>query len=126
MAKSLTVCTTSGCPHLTAGGRCSECRAKAEQARGSAYQRGYGGRSWETSRTAVLTRDPLCVCVDDAHGHGEPCGAPSKVSDHWPDERRDLVTAGVADPDAPERMRGLCPGCHNRKTGTTRPGGWNA
>ncbi|MQY32597.1 hypothetical protein SRB17_05510 [Streptomyces sp. RB17] len=121
------VCTVPGCPELTdQGGRCPEHRREAEQKRGSARQRGYGGRGWQSVRRLVLDRDPQCVCTDQAHGHGERCGQPSTVADHHPDERRDLVAAGVPDPDAPHRLRGICRGCHSRKTGTTTPGGWAA
>lgn len=123
--KSLTVCSVPSCPELCSGGRCNAHEREAEQARGSAYRRGYGGKAWQTSRDVVLKRDPLCVCQDDGHGHdGRRCGERSSVSDHYPDERRDLVAAGVPDPDAPHRMRGCCSACHNRKTGVTRPGGW--
>lgn len=124
--KAMSVCSRPGCGELSPGGRCAKCRREAEQARGSARERGYGGRSWENARDAVLARDPLCVCTDTGHGHGEPCGQPSRVADHHPRERKDLVAAGVPDPDAPHRMRGICGGCHNRKTGATVPGGWNA
>ncbi len=127
MARALQVCSQPGCPSLTPTGRCEDCRSEAERQRGSAHQRGYGGKAWNTSRRVVLARDPLCVCADDGHGHdGRQCGEASTVSDHWPHERRDLVAAGVPDPDAPHRMRGCCAHCHNRKTGATRPGGWAA
>lgn len=125
--KALSVCSQPGCPALCSGGRCDDHKRQAEQRRGNAYQRGYGGKAWQASRDAVLTSDPLCVCQDDGHGHdGRPCGEPSSVSDHYPHERKELVAAGVPDPDAPHRMRGVCSGCHNRKTGATTPGGWNA
>lgn len=126
MSRASKVCSTPGCPNLTDKGRCLTCRSQAERERGSAYERGYGGSGWETARKEVLARDSCCVCVDGAHGHPEPCGAPSTASDHYPHERRDLVAAGVPDPDAPHRMRGVCADCHNRKTGATRPGGWAA
>lgn len=121
------MCSQVGCPALTPSGRCDAHKREAEQRRGSAYQRGYGGKAWQTSRDAVLARDPACVCKDTGHDHdGRPCGQPSSVSDHYPHERKDLVAAGVPDPDAPHRMRGTCKTCHDRKTGVTRPGGWAA
>lgn len=122
------VCTVPGCPAYTqGGGRCDDHKREAEQRRGTARQRGYGGRDWQAARKAVLDRDPRCVCADDGHGHdGRPCGQPSTVADHYPDERRDLVAAGVPDPDAPHRMRGVCSSCHNRKTAATVPGGFRA
>lgn len=124
--KALKVCSQPGCPELTPEGRCDAHKREAEQRRGSAYQRGYGGKSWISSRDAVLARDPICVCRDDGHDHdGQRCGQTSTVADHYPDERRNLIAAGVPDPDAPHRMRGICADCHNRKTGATAPGGWN-
>jgi 5-methylcytosine-specific restriction protein A len=114
--RALTICTTTGCPEYTESGRCEDCRAKAETRRGSAKQRGYGGRGWTRARRAVLTRDPLCVLG---------CGRESTVADHWPVSRRDLVEQGVADPDAPERMRALCRPCHSSETAREQPGGWN-
>src|SRR5690349_11286601 len=121
------VCSTPGCPEFSdKGGKCEGCRTEAEQRRGTARQRGYGGRGWQTARRTVLNRDPHCVCTDDGHGHdGNPCRQPSTVADHYPDERRDLIAAGVPNPDAPSRMRGVCSDCHNRKTAATMPGGWH-
>lgn len=124
--RSLTVCSVPSCPELCSGGRCDTHKREADQRRGSAYQRGYGGKAWQAARDAVLARDPLCVCPDTEHGHGVLCGQPSNVADHYPRERKELVAAGVPDPDAPPRMRGVCSDCHNRKTGATRPGGWAA
>jgi 5-methylcytosine-specific restriction protein A len=122
------VCTVSGCPDFTdQGGKCPDHRREAEQKRGSARERGYGGPGWQSARSLVLDRDPHCTCTDDGHGHdGRACRQPSTVADHYPDERRDLVAAGVPDPDAPRRMRGLCGPCHARSTGTRTPGGWAA
>lgn len=125
MPKGMGVCPTAGCPNLTAGGRCPTCTAEAEQRRGSAASRGYGGRLWTVRRSACLYRDPLCVCVDAGHGHdGRQCIAPSTVADHWPTSRRDLLALGVADPDALDLLRGVCATCHNRHTAAEQPGGW--
>lgn len=55
-----TVCTVAGCPELTDTGRCEQHRREAERIRGSARQRGYGGRRWQAARQAVLRRDPVC------------------------------------------------------------------
>lgn len=120
------VCSTPGCPEFTQHGRCDDHRREAEQRRGSARQRGYGGAGWRAARKAVLDRDSRCVCTDDDHDHSGQCTEPSTVADHYPEERRDLVAAGIPNPDAPHRMRGICAGCHNRKTAATAPGGWNA
>ena len=114
--RTLTICTTSGCPEYTNGGRCTDCQAKAEARRGTSTQRGYGTRHRTTFRTAVLARDPVCVLCQ---------AAPSQHADHHPDSRRELVDAGL-DPDDPSRGRGLCGPCHSRETARHQPGGWAA
>ncbi len=116
MARALKVCARPGCPNVTTLGRCAECRAAADKARGTAAQRGYTGRGHQVFRRAVLLRDPICVV----------CGvAFSTVADHYPLSRRDLVELGL-DPNAPDRGRGVCKPCHDRSTAVHQPGGWNA
>lgn len=118
MARALSVCSTPGCPALTARGRCDACRTKAEQQRGSAASRGYGTRHRNTFRTGVLARDPVCTV----------CGqAPAVHADHWPTDRRELVARGL-DPDDPQYGRGVCGPCHSRETAANpgQRGGWHA
>lgn len=115
--RALTVCTVAGCPEYTNGGRCTEHRAQADRARGTSTQRGYSSRTFIRARRTVLARDPTCTV----------CGKqPSTVADHYPTSRRDLLTQGVTDPDAPHRMRGTCGPCHSSETARHQPGGWNA
>jgi 5-methylcytosine-specific restriction protein A len=116
--RAYAVCSVPGCPEYTDRGRCDDHRRQAEQRRGSARQRGYGGQDWERARADVLTRDPVCVLC-----HTEP----SRVADHWPTSRRELLQQGVPDPDAPARMRGVCRPCHSTATATSpdQAGGWN-
>lgn len=93
---------------------CDTCKAKAERDR-RPEGNPYNGRGHKGFRDAVLARDPICV----------DCNlAASTVADHDPIERRDLVTMGL-DPNDPERGRGRCADCHNRRTAATSPGGWN-
>lgn len=113
--KGLTVCTTTGCPELTSGGRCATCRRNAEQERGTAAQRGYGHEHRERFRPAVLAKHPVCVVCQ---------ARPSTVADHWPIDRRTLELRG-ADPDDPIHGRGLCHPCHSRETAQHQPGGWH-
>lgn len=113
------VCSTPGCPTLTAGGRCPDCRRDADQARGTASARGYGAEHRGRFRAGVLARDRQCVlCPAD-----QP--APATIADHWPLSRRELEAAGL-DPDDPANGRGLCVPCHGRETARHQPGGWNA
>jgi 5-methylcytosine-specific restriction enzyme A len=118
MPRPLTVCSTRDCPTLTAGGRCPDCKAKADRLRGTAAQRGYGHRHRRRFRPAVLRRDPTCR-------HPDGCTEPSTDADHWPRSRRDLVAAGL-DPDDPAYGRGLCARHHKQETAEHQPGGWNA
>lgn len=127
MPKALRVCPTSGCPNLTSGGACDDCKRRRTQARGTPRERGYGGRRWTLRRAACLRRDPVCVCAIEGHDHlPGGCWRQSTVADHDPHERRDLVTLGVADPDALRYLKGKCKACHDRKTAGQTPGGWNA
>ena len=114
--KRLSVCTTPGCPEYTLDGRCAKHKRAAEQQRGTAAQRGYSGKAWQRARRIVLRRDPICKACMRAF---------STDVDHWPDSRRDLIAAGVKDPDAPHRLRGLCHPCHSRETAREQPGGFN-
>lgn len=115
--KTLSICSLPGCPQLAYGGRCEDHKRKAEQQRGSAAERGYGGRAWRVARRAVLRRDPVCMLCKQA---------PATVADHWPDGRKELLRQGVSDPDAVHRLRGLCRSCHSKSTAQHQPGGWNA
>ncbi|MFJ2174345.1 holin [Streptomyces sp. NPDC087851] len=110
------VCSRPGCPELTdQGGRCSGCRSEAEQRRGSARQRGYGGGHETRFRPGVLARDPVCVLCRRAR---------SVHADHHPRDRKQLVDEGL-DPNDPQYGRGLCGPCHSRATAQEQPGGWN-
>lgn len=118
------VCSTPGCPTLHEDtGRCTTCAAKADKARrpdGNPYRT----RGHLRFRELVLARNPRCVCPGDCGRHTSVCGGLATVADHWPTERRDLVSAGL-DPDDPARGRGLCVACHNGRTARSTPGGWN-
>jgi 5-methylcytosine-specific restriction protein A len=125
MARALKVCAKSGCPELVPTGRCDEHERQDDRRRGTASQRGYTSAGHKRFRTAVLSRDPLCVCTDIEHGHGEPCLVASTVADHHPSSRKDLLGQGL-NPNDPIRGRGVCKSCHDRSTAVHQPGGWNA
>jgi 5-methylcytosine-specific restriction protein A len=127
MPRALKVCSTPSCPALVESGRCDECNTTADRARGTSRERGYNSTRWRTRRKATLMRDPLCTCHDRSHGHGVDCLAPSSVADHYPTSRKDLIAQGVVDPDALDRLRGICRSCHSKATATTsgQEGGWN-
>ncbi|MEU4169452.1 holin [Streptomyces sp. NPDC026665] len=126
--RAMSICTTSGCPEYTNGGRCTDCQAKAEQRRGSSSQRGYGARHRTQFRAAVLRRDPVCTCrgcTACLSTDSGQCSRDSAHADHWPQDRRSLVAAGL-DPDDPQHGRGLCGPCHSSETARHQPGGWAA
>lgn len=119
------VCTTSRCPTLVDAGRCDNCKRDAEALRGSARDRGYNTAGHQRFRTAVLTRDPICVCPDEGHGHPpDACLSAAVVADHYPLSRRELTAAG-RNPNDPNAGRGMCKGCHDKATAAHQPGGWN-
>lgn len=103
------VCATKGCPRLTRGTRCEQCRAEYEKKRaerfdaqrGSPTERGYGQKHREW-RERVLRRDPWC----------KRCGLrPSTVADH---------IVPKSEGGAPFDLRngqGMCEECHNAKRG---------
>jgi 5-methylcytosine-specific restriction protein A len=100
-------CTTPGCPgRPDAGrGRCDACARRVDIRRGSPAARGYG-RIWGRRSAAYLARHPFCV----------DCGKPATQTDHAPVSRRDLVAAGVVDPDADQWLQGRCTPCHSKRT----------
>lgn len=108
-------CTSPGCPRKSRNGRCEQCK----ELKRTAYRRrnrgvhDYGPR-WPGFRIDYLIRHPACVI----------CGRLSNVPDHWPISRRDLVAAGVLDPDQDQHVRALCKPCHDRQTARNQPGGW--
>ena len=94
------VCSVSGCPNITDGGRCDDHKRAAEQRRGSAHSRGYDAK-WRRTRRRYLASHPLCSEPD--------CKAPATDVDHdtprsqgGTDDRANLVP--------------LCHSCHSAKT----------
>lgn len=111
------VCNIPGCPTLYEGteGRCPTHRREADKARGSSRDRGYNTPGHQAFRTAVLTRDPICVLCGTAF---------STVADHYPRSRKELLALGL-DPNNPDAGRGLCKPCHDTSTSANQPGGWH-
>jgi 5-methylcytosine-specific restriction protein A len=113
------VCSVHGCPEIypsAEGSRCVRHRREADQARGTARDRGYATLGHQAFRRAVLARDPICVICHVAF---------STVADHYPLSRRELADLRL-DPNDPSRGRGLCKPCHDSETAQHQPGGWNS
>jgi 5-methylcytosine-specific restriction enzyme A len=111
---ALTVCNEPGCINLTERGRCTDCKRQAELKRGRPADRGYDKR-WRRIRAEFLRENPDCV----------DCGDPATVADHDPVSRRDLMEAGVANPDDHAHLKARCASCHSSRTAVAQPGGWN-
>lgn len=137
-----TLCGTCG-GRRPAGKPCPTCRPKVQQTsdrmRGTAAERGYSGKSWRVARRARLRSSPYCECAGDlpqprrgprigcGRHHGR-CFAQADTADHFPRTRRELVAAGVTNPDRVIYLRSLCSSCHSSMTADderTR-GGWHA
>lgn len=120
MPRANKVCSASGCPNIVVRDskrtRCGDCERKAEQGRGSAHARGYGGPGHARFRAQVLARDPICTLCRRA---------PAAEADHYPLSRRELVRQHL-NPNDPKHGRGLCHDCHSGETADHQPGGWHA
>lgn len=98
-------CHHAGCTALTDRRYCeahAPTQAKAQAWRttsGSSTSRGYGS-AWRRLRKMVLARDPVCVtCRRRPSAHVDHIRAKASGGD-----------------DAMDNLRGLCEGCHMRKT----------
>jgi 5-methylcytosine-specific restriction protein A len=105
------VCPTPGCPNLTTGGLCEECKRAAHRARDadrpSAARRGYDA-AWEARRARYLREHPICE---------EPgCGEPATEVDH-------VDGSGPRGDNSDANLRAYCKPHHSRKT-VARDGGF--
>lgn len=104
-------CRRHGCPGLVSSGVCSRCgplrsqvQAAHDEQRGTAAQRGYGGR-WQRLRLAFLSEHPLCA-------HCLAAGVVTSATDvHHLKPRRD---GGL---DLASNLQAVCHACHSRVTG---------
>lgn len=94
-------CTVSGCPELARGGWCPKHRREHERGRGSATERGYGGRAWRFTRRYVIGRDPFC--------NEAGCSDPSTDAAH-------IVPRTEGGSDDPSNLRGLCHRHHSSES----------
>lgn len=98
----------------TPGRGCPTCAARTARDRPKPFA--YDSPDWKATRAGFLANNPAC-CL---------CGRRARVADHWPKSRRELVQAGVPDPDGWHRLRPLCRPCHGKETARNQPSGWNA
>lgn len=76
-----------------------------DERRLSAAERGYDHK-WRRFRNRYLRAHPIC----------DLCGQPSEVPDHYPQSRKELLAAGITNPDQDCYVRPLCTRCHNSET----------
>jgi ribosomal protein S14 len=93
-------CHRCGRPTRESSGICPPCT----EAYRSAGQRPYDDAAWKRRSASFLRANRKCAI----------CGEPSRVADHWPRTRKELLAAGVLDPDLPGYLRPLCLSCHPR------------
>ena len=109
-SKAPTACSRPGCRGLVRSGVCSICgplrqrsAAEHDEQRGTAAQRGYGGR-WQRARAMYLAKHPLCA-------HCQQSGRVEPATDvHHIVPRRD----GGSDADS--NLLALCHSCHSKVT----------
>lgn len=111
--KPLRTCSTPGCPNLTNGGRCDECKSKTgnggwqdDRTRGTRTERGYDN-TWLRLRKRKLIASPLCeeceksgrlTAAEEVH-HKQPFhGKHDPLRLDW------------------ENLESLCRACHGTKT----------
>ncbi len=105
-----TACRRPGCPGLVRAGVCSVCGPRRhvvdqvhDEQRGTAAQRGYGGR-WQRVRLNYLRMHPLCVCCHEA-GRVEPAT-----------DVHHLIPKRSGGSDEDSNLQALCHACHSKVT----------
>ena len=108
-------CSNPGCPNISGGGLCDECRRQRGKERRSdpEYSRAksfYDSKQWQAIRNRQLNRKPLCeICLSVGRV------ARAVAVDHiipWKGDRS-LATD-------PTNLQSLCIICHNAKSATER------
>ena len=105
------------CRQTYTGPKCTRCTKRDDAyraARADDLDRYYSTAEWQRISRHYLNHHPACVL----------CGAPSKVADHYPKSRRQLVAEGITNPDTWRRLRPLCIACHRTETNRLQPGGF--
>ena len=104
--RSPRTCTYPGCTELvTSGSRCSLHAKKADEARGSAVERGYGSR-WRKIRYVFLWKHPWCL---DPFGDHDGAQVSATQVDH-------IIPRNIGGTDNDENLQALCDHCHSKKT----------
>lgn len=100
------------CRQAHTGTRCPTCTERANDARPNAW---YQTPQWRAISRDFLRNNPTCIL----------CGQPSRVADHHPTSRRELLRLRDPNPDAWGHLRPLCRTCDRRESARNHPSGWN-
>lgn len=116
--RALQVCPTKGCPKLTRGGRCEDCKAKAARRRASPEAKGYDAR-WRRTASAYLREHPYCECEECEQLPGVLRPRATEVN-----HRDGLGPFGPRGHDW-TNLQSMTKAHHSRHTAHEQPGGWN-
>jgi 5-methylcytosine-specific restriction protein A len=115
-------CTRCGQPAAAGQSQCerhlAQARARTDQKRGTAAQRGYNRQHDQVFRAGVFALYGDRCVMPSPFGYGH-CARPATHADHYPKSRRELEAAGD-DPNDPRHGRPLCEHHHNSHTGRTQ------
>jgi len=116
--RALSVCPSPGCPVLTPGGRCSDCKARAQAMRRGSSRSGYGV-AWQRTRRAFLREHPWCEC--------DECMTLSPLLRPPATEVNHIDGLGPLGPRGHDwsNMQAMTKAHHSRVTAREQPGGWN-
>lgn len=102
-------CHRCGKPTDEPTGVCPDCRSASP-----ANERPYDSAKWKRRSARFLRLHRWCVlCSKDG------LSTQATIADHWPETRKELLAAGVDDPDLDKYLRPLCTAhhaTHGRKT----------
>lgn len=106
-------CSTPGCRELTTQGKCGQHKKEEskryDSQRGTAHQRGYGGR-WVKYRRWFLARRPICECKECKESGRI---LPATVVDHIKPHKGNYELFWD-----PNNHQAMAKRCHDKKTAT--------
>lgn len=108
---SRAVCSVAGCPCMTWGGECAECKRVHNRHRTRKREhKAYQGKEWQRTRREYLRAHPLCEC-DNCVQIAVPLRPAASVVDH-------IDGLGALGPRAHDwsNLRAMTKRCHDRRT----------
>jgi hypothetical protein len=86
-------------------GVCDECASVLRP-----EARVYDQATWRRTSMSFLRRNPWCALCEE-----RGMQVKATVADHWPMSRKELIAAGIDDPDQHRFLRPLCKADHNAR-----------